>query len=102
MTRWRKKIAAADADELLRETLAAGLQTKMMRPRDLQRVVVDTTVQKKALAYPTDAALHDDIRRELVRMSQTHGREAAPKLCAPRQVRVGRRGAQRAGIKRRV
>lgn len=47
MTRWRKKIAAAGADELLRETLATGLQAKMIRPRNLRSVVVDTIVQEQ-------------------------------------------------------
>src|SRR5512142_2302781 len=44
MTRWRKKVAAAGAEKLLAETLAAGLVLRVIRPQQLQRVVVDTTV----------------------------------------------------------
>lgn len=70
MTRWRKKIAAAGAEKLLEETLVAGLQLKVLQPADLQRVVVDTTVQERAVAFPTDAKLYDDMRRTLVRLAQ--------------------------------
>lgn len=70
MTRWRKKIAAAGAEKLLEETLAAGLQLRVIQPADLQRVVVDTTVQERGVAFPTDAKLYDDMRRQLVRMAQ--------------------------------
>jgi transposase, IS5 family len=73
MTRWRKKIAAAGAEQLLAETLAAGLLLKVIRPQQLQRVVVDTTVQEKAVAYPSDAKLYDDMRRKLVRLSAAEG-----------------------------
>lgn len=73
MTRWRKKIAAAGAEKLLEETLAAGLQLKIVKPADLQRVVVDTTVQERAVAFPIDAKLYDDMRRKLVRMAQREG-----------------------------
>src|ERR1051326_3462762 len=52
MTRWRKKIAAAGAEQMLAETIAAGLEVKVIRPQSLQRVVVDTTVQERAVAYP--------------------------------------------------
>jgi IS5 family transposase len=67
MTRWRKKIAVAGAEQMLAESIAAGLQVKRIKPADLQCVVVDTTVQEKAVAYPTDAKLYDDTRRKLVR-----------------------------------
>ena len=73
MTKWRAKIAAAGAESLLAETIAAGLQLKIVKPQSLQRVVVDTTVQPKAVAYPTDAKLYDDMRRRLVRMARREG-----------------------------
>ena len=73
MTKWRQKIAAAGAEPLLSETIAAGLLTKLVKVSSLQRVVVDTTVQDKAVAYPTDAKLYDDMRRRLVRRAQRAG-----------------------------
>ncbi len=73
MTRWRKKIAAAGAEKMLEETIAAGLEVKLIKPASLQRVVVDTTVQEKAVAFPIDAKLYDDMRRKLVRLAQSAG-----------------------------
>lgn len=105
MTRWRKKIAAAGAETLLAETLAAGLQMRAIRPAQLQRVVVDTTVQEKAVAYPTDAKLYDDMRRKLVRMSQAEGlplRQSYARMGKLMLVAVGRsaRGHHKAGIRK--
>ena len=47
MTRWRKRIGDAGAEELLKETIAAGLKIKAIKPSQLKRVNVDTTVQEK-------------------------------------------------------
>ena len=105
MTRWRKKIAAAGAEKLLEETLAAGLQLKLLQPADLQRVIVDTTVQERAVAFPTDAKLYDDMRRKLVRLAQQHGltlRQSYAR-CGRRMLHaVGRstRGHHLAGIRK--
>lgn len=105
MTRWRKKIAAAGAEQLLMETIAAGLELKVVRPQDLQRVVVDTTVQEKAVAYPTDAKLYDDMRRKLVRLAQADGlvlRQSYAHVGKHMLAAVGRsaRGRHKAGIRK--
>ena len=105
MTRWRKKIAAVGAEQLLAETVAAGLELKVIRPQSLQRVVVDTTVQEKAVAYPTEAKLYDDMRRKLVRLAAGEGlvlRQSYARCGKRMLVAVGRsaRGRHKAGIRR--
>ena len=105
MTRWRKKIEAAGAEQMLAETIAAGLDVKVIRPQNLQRVVVDTTVQDRAVAYPTDAKLYDDMRRKLVRMAQREGlelRQSYQRVGRQRLHAVGRsaRGRHQAGIRK--
>jgi IS5 family transposase len=105
MTRWRKKIAAAGAEKLLQETLAAGLQLRVLQPADLQRVVVDTTVQERAVAFPTDAKLYDDMRRQLVRLAQRQGvklRQSYARCGKQRLQAVGRstRGHHLPGIRK--
>jgi len=42
---------------LLQESLAAARRTGAAKPADFSRVIVDTTVQPKAIAFPTDAKL---------------------------------------------
>jgi IS5 family transposase len=66
MTRWRQRIGEAGAEELLKETIATGLQLKAVKPQQLKRVNVDTTVQEKDIRFPTDARLYDRARRRLV------------------------------------
>ena len=43
------------------------------KPADLARVIVDTTVQPKAIAFPTDAKLLHRARELLVRLAHRHG-----------------------------
>jgi transposase, IS5 family len=66
MTRWRNRIGEAGAEELLKETIKAGLKTKAVKTSQLRRVNVDTTVQEKDIRFPTDARLYDRARQRLV------------------------------------
>ena len=43
------------------------------KPADFTRVIVDTTVQPKAIAFPTDAKLLHRARELLVRLAHRHG-----------------------------
>jgi IS5 family transposase len=73
MTRWRKRIGEAGAEELLKETIQAGLKTKAVKPYQLKRVNVDTTVQEKEVRFPTDARLYDRARQRLVNCAKERG-----------------------------
>ena len=42
---------------LTQESLSVAHKTQALATRDLERVVIDTTVQRKAIAHPTDARL---------------------------------------------
>jgi hypothetical protein len=44
-----------------------------MKPSDLARVVIDTTVQPKAVMFPTDAKLLNQARERLVRLAKKLG-----------------------------
>jgi IS5 family transposase len=44
-----------------------------LRPQELQKVNVDTTVQEKAIAFPTDARLYHKMRVALVRRARSLG-----------------------------
>ncbi len=58
MTRWRKKVGDAGMEKLLAETIRVGLKTKAITSKSIESVNVDTTVQEKAVAHPTDARLY--------------------------------------------
>lgn len=105
MTKWRHKTAASGAEKMLEETIATGLQVKLIKPQSLQRVVVDTTVQEKAVAFPIDAKLYDDMRRKLVRMARGAGlqlRQSYARVSKTMLVGVARsaRGRHAKGIRK--
>ncbi len=58
---------------LLQESLAVATRTEAMRPEDLARVIVDTTVQPKAVMFTTDAKLVNRAREIMVRLDKRHG-----------------------------
>jgi transposase, IS5 family len=57
MTRWRQRIGAERLETLLADTLAIAQDSGAAKPSAMERVIVDTTVQTKAVAYPTDGHL---------------------------------------------
>ncbi len=57
---------------LVQESLSVAVKTKAMRLADLNQVIVDTTVQEKAVAFPTDAKLAHRARERLVRLAKKH------------------------------
>jgi IS5 family transposase len=75
MTRWRKRIGEAGAETLLQETIAAGLRMKAVKATQLKRINVDTTVQEKAIRFPTDARLYHRSRERLVKAAKEWGIE---------------------------
>jgi IS5 family transposase len=58
---------------LLQESLSVAAKTKAIKPADLNRVIVDTTVQPKNVMFPTDARLLNRAREILVRLAQRRG-----------------------------
>ena len=52
--------------------MEAGLKSKTIKPAELKRVTVDTTVQEKAVSFPTDSKLLNRSRVRLVKLAQKH------------------------------
>ena len=75
MTRWRKRLGKSDSEALLKETIQTAIQMKVMKPKEVDEVNVDTTVQEKAVAYPTDARNYNKGRKLLVRIARKRGIE---------------------------
>ena len=73
VTRRRKRLGEAGAERMLRETIEAGLRMNAIKPADLKRVNVDTTVQTKTIRYPTDARLYHRSRERLVKRARAEG-----------------------------
>lgn len=73
LTRYRNHLDEAGVEELLAQTISAAKDLKAIRPRHLERVIVDTTVQEKAVAHPTDSRLLEICRQKLVEAADQHG-----------------------------
>ena len=73
LTRWRQRMGEDKLKTLLQESLAVATRTDAMKPSDLARVVIDTTVQPKAVMFPTDAKLINRARERLVRLAKKLG-----------------------------
>jgi transposase, IS5 family len=58
---------------LIQESLSVAHKTGAIATKDLERVVVDTTVQPKAIAHPTDARLMHRALEKLVRLAKIEG-----------------------------
>jgi len=75
LVRWRRYIGHAGAEQMLRETIDAAKRAEVVTDAQLAEVNIDTTVQEKAIKYPTDGALVDTARRMLVRVAIQQGVE---------------------------
>jgi IS5 family transposase len=58
MTHWRKRVGDEALNVLLQESLCVALRAKALKPQDLTKIMADTTVQEKAITFPTDSKLH--------------------------------------------
>ena len=70
LVKWRNRVGVAGIEELLKQVVQTAIKVKALKPKDLKRLNVDTTVQEKAIAFPTDARLYDKARRALVRVAR--------------------------------
>ncbi|MDP2359035.1 MAG: IS5 family transposase, partial [Beijerinckiaceae bacterium] len=73
MTRWRQRMGEEKIVALIQESLNVATRTGAARPADFAKIIVDTTVQPKAVAFPTDAKLLHRAREKLVRLAQKNG-----------------------------
>jgi transposase, IS5 family len=75
MTHWRNRMGAERLLALLQESLAAAARSGAIKPADLARAIVDTTVQPKNVTFPTDAKLVNRAREKLVTLAKKLGVE---------------------------
>ena len=73
LTRWRQRMGEGKLAALVQESLASAVRMGAARPTDFAQIIVDTTVQEKAITFPTDARLMHRARERLVRLAQAKG-----------------------------
>ena len=75
ITRWRQRMGEERLKSLVEESLATAVRTKAAKPADFRAAIIDTTVQEKAITFPTDAKLLHRARERLVRLAKAKGVE---------------------------
>lgn len=66
MTRFRKRMSKETIEELFRETINSAASVKELKEKDFGQLNVDTTVEEKAISFPTDAKLYYKMLKVLV------------------------------------
>ena len=64
--RFRGAIGEAGVEELLKATIDTAVASRAIKPTEFERVIVDTTVQEKAIAHPVDSRLLEIARHKVV------------------------------------
>lgn len=73
LVKWRKQMGTAGFEQLLGQIIQTAMRSAVMKPKEIECVNVDTTVQEKAVAFPTDARLYNHARITLVRAARKRG-----------------------------
>lgn len=73
MTRWRQRIGEKGVEKLLQLTIEAGKATRTITEQSFDKVIVDTTVQPKAVQHPTDARLYRKVHAAMLRIAEQEG-----------------------------
>jgi IS5 family transposase len=92
LVRWRARIGEAGCEWLLVHSIEAAKKAGTLKRASLDTVVLDTTVQPKAIAHPTDSRLLNRAREQLVAAAQDAGIELRQSYA-----RVGRTAERQAG-----
>jgi IS5 family transposase len=92
LSRFRKRLGEGGCELILAVTVKIGLASKAVAASSLERVIFDTTVQEKAIAYPTDSRLYNRSRERLVRLAVKLGIDLRQSYC-----RLGPRALMQAG-----
>ncbi len=89
--RFRRVLGEAGVEQLLKTTIEAAVDMKAIKKVEFERVIVDTTVQEKAIAHPTDSRLLEVAREKIARLAKREG--IALKMTHEREGKTLRRRA---------
>ena len=73
ISRLRRLLGEAGVEQLLKTTKEPAVSMKAIKPAEFERIIVDSTVQEKAIAHPTDSRLLEVARETIVRVAHRAG-----------------------------
>ena len=71
--RFRRLLGEDGIEQLFKATIDCAVQIKAVLPADLERVIVDSTVQSKAIAHPVDSRLLEIARHKVASAAKRAG-----------------------------
>jgi IS5 family transposase len=71
--RFRRVLGEAGVEHLLKTTIETAVAIQAIKKTEFERVIVDSTVQEKAIAHPVDSRLLEVAREKIVRVAQRLG-----------------------------
>ena len=75
LVKFRKLLGEEGVEELLARTIEVAVTLKLIAKAELRTVIVDSTVQEKAISHPTDSKLLETARAKLVEAAKAQGIE---------------------------
>jgi len=71
--RFRTMIGESGMEAILKATIDTAIACEAVKPAEFERIIVDTTVQEKAIAYPVDSRLLEIARYKIVKAAKACG-----------------------------
>jgi len=71
--RFRRLLGEDELEQLLKATIDCAVDINAVKPAELERVIVDSTVQSKAIAHPVDSGLLELARHKIVSAAERAG-----------------------------
>ena len=73
LVKFRQLLGEEGVEELLAQTINVAVELQLIQRQALKQVIVDSTVQHKAIAHPTDSRLLETARTKLVEAAKEAG-----------------------------
>ena len=73
LVKFRQLLGEEGVEELLAQTINVAVELQLIQRQALKQVIVDSTVQHKAIAHPTDSKLLETARVKLVEAAKEAG-----------------------------
>ncbi len=75
LVKFRELLGEEGVEELLARTIEVAVTLKLIASKELSRIIVDSTVQEKAISHPTNRKLLETARVKLVKAAKDGGIE---------------------------